>query len=112
MYEIIGQALDSIGIENFYISKGTYEGECAVYTYIEWPSYYADNTRKGTEYTILVNVYAAAENIESTKEKVIKALNNAGLKGGRVQEPRKEKELYNIPISFKAFRREENLMWL
>lgn len=32
MYEIIGQALDSIGLENFYISKGTYEGECVVYT--------------------------------------------------------------------------------
>ena len=32
MYKIIGQALDSIGLENFYISKGTYEGECVVYT--------------------------------------------------------------------------------
>ncbi|MDO5518415.1 MAG: hypothetical protein Q4F66_12750, partial [Clostridium sp.] len=96
MYEIIGQALDSIGIENFYLSKGTYEGECAVYTYIEFPSYYADNSKQGTEYSILVNVYTVADNIESTKEKVISALNNAGIKGGRVKEPRKEKELYNI----------------
>ncbi len=105
MYKIIGQALDSIDLENFYISKGTYEGECAVYTYLEFPSYYADNTKQGTEYNILVNVYVAAENIESTKDKVIKALNNAGIKGGRVKEPRKEKELYNIPISFKKFKR-------
>lgn len=105
MYEIIGQALDSIGIENFYLSKGTYEGECAVYTYIEFPSYYADNSKQGTEYSILVNVYAEAENIESIKYKVIKALNDAGIKGGRVKEARKEKELYNIPISFNAFKR-------
>ena len=106
MYEIIGQALYSIGLENFYISKGTYEGECAVYTYMEFPSYYADNTRQGTEYSILVNLYVSAENIESTKEKVIEVLNNSGIKGGRVQEPRKEKELYNIPISFKTFKRQ------
>ena len=105
MHEIIGQALDSIGIENFYLSKGTYEGECAVYTYIEFPSYYADNSKQGTEYSILINVYVAAENVESTKEKVIEALNNVGIKGGRVKEPRKEKELYNIPINFKVFKR-------
>ena len=103
MYKIIGQALDSIGLENFYISKGTYEGECAVYTYIEFPSYYADNTRQGTEYSILVNLYVSAENLESTKDKVIKVLNEAGIKGSRVQEPRKEKDLYNVPIGFKAF---------
>lgn len=105
MYEVIGQALDSIGIENFYLSKGTYEGECAVYTYIEFPFYYADNSKQGTEYSILVNVYAATENVESTKEKSYRALNNAEIKGGRVKEPRKEKELYNIPISFKGFKR-------
>ena len=105
MYKIIGQALDSIGLENFYISKGTYEGECAVYTYIEFPSYYADNTRQGTEYSILVNLYVSAENLESTKDKVIKILHKAGIKGGRVQEPRKEKDLYNVPIGFKAFKR-------
>ena len=105
MYKIIGQALESIGLENFYISKGTYEGECAVYTYIEFPSYYADNTRQGTEYSILVNLYVSAKNIENTKNKVIEVLNNVGIKGGRVQEPRKEKELYNIPIGFKTFKR-------
>lgn len=105
MYKIIGQALDSIGLENFYISKGIYEGECAVYTYIEFPSYYADNTRKGTEYSILINLYVSAENLESTKDKVIKVLNEAGIKGGRVQAPRKENDLYNIPIGFKAFKR-------
>ena len=105
MYKIIGQALDSIGLENFYISKDTYEGECAVYTYIEFPSYYADNTRQGTEYSILVNLYVSAENLESTKDKVIKVLNEAGIKGSRVQEPRKEKDLYNVPIGFKAFKR-------
>ncbi|MBE6051600.1 MAG: hypothetical protein E7214_13375 [Clostridium sp.] len=105
MYEIIGQALDSINLENFYISKGTYEGECAVYTYIEFPSYYADNTKQGTEYSILVNLYVSAENLESTKDKVIKVLNEAGIKGGRVQETRKERDLYNVPISFKAFKR-------
>lgn len=105
MYKIIGQALDSIGLENFYISKGTYEGECAVYTYIEFPSYYADNTKQGTEYSILVNLYVSADNLESTKDKVIKILNEAGIKGGRMQEPRKEKDLYNVPIGFKAFKR-------
>lgn len=103
MYEIIGQALDNINLENFYISKGTYEGECVVYTYIEFPSYYADNTRQGTEYSILVNLYVSAENLESTKDKVINVLNDVGIKGGRVQEPRKEKDLYNIPITFNAY---------
>lgn len=68
-------------------------------------SYYADNTRQGAEYSILVNLYVSAENLESTKDKLIKLLNKAGLKGGRVQEPRKEKDLYNIPIGFKAFKR-------
>ena len=96
MYEVIGQALDSINLENFYISKGIYEGECAVYTYIEWPSYYADNTKQGNEYSILVNLYVSSENLEITKDKVIKVLNEAGIKGGRVQEPRKEKYLYFI----------------
>ena len=105
MNEIIAQALESIGLENFYISKGAYEGECVVYTYIEFPSYYADNSRQGTEYSILVNVYAATENVESTKDKVTEILNKVGIKGGRVKEPRKEKELYNIPISFKMFKR-------
>lgn len=106
MNEIIEKALSNIdGIENFYLSRGTYEGECIVYTYIEMPSYYADNKKQGIEYSILVNVYVKAEHIESIKEKVIKLLNDAGVKGGITQNPNPEKDLFNIPISFKAFRR-------
>ena len=106
MNEIIAEALDNNTIENFYISKGTFKGECAVYTFSSFPCEYADNERKGTEYRILVNVYAKAENIDSLKEKVIKALNDSGIKGGRTMTPNLEKDnLYNIPITFNAFKR-------
>ena len=48
----------------------------------------------------------AAENIESTKEKVIKALNDIGIRGGRAMTPNLESDnLYNIPIAFNGFKR-------
>lgn len=106
MNDIIAETLDKESIENFYISKGTFKGECAVYTFSSFPCEYADNERKGTEYRILVNVYAKANNIDILKEKVIKALNNSGIKGGRAMTPNLEKDnLYNIPITFSAFKR-------
>lgn len=106
MNEVIGQVLDNASIENFYISKGAYKGECVVYTFSSFPCEYADNEKKGTEYRILVNVYAKAENIDLLKEKVIKALNDIGIRGGRAMTPNLERDnLYNIPITFNAFKR-------
>lgn len=107
MNDLIEQALNSISIKNFYITKGTYAGECVVYNYISAPSFYADNTKKGEEYTILINLYAKT-GIEAKKALVIKTLNAFGIKGGRAQQPFKEKEtdtLYNIAISFNGFMR-------
>ena len=106
MNEIIAEALDKEFIESFYISKGAFKGECVVYTFSSFPCEYADNERKGTEYRILVNVYAKAENIDLLKEKVIKALNDVGIRGGRAMTPNLERDnLYNIPIAFNGFKR-------
>ncbi len=105
MNKLIKQALDSIGINSFYITKESYEGECVVYNYISKPSYYADNKLKGTEYTILLNVYSKSK-IEETKSKVINVLNAYGIRGGVAQKTMKEEDgLFNTPIQFNRFMR-------
>lgn len=105
MNKLIKQALDSIGIKSFYITKESYEGECVVYNYISKPSYYSDNTKQGTEYTVLLNVYSKS-GIETTKTKVIKAMNDNGIKGGIAQKTMKEENgLFNTPIQFNGFMR-------
>lgn len=109
MNKLIKQALDSIGIKSFYITKESYEGECVVYNYISKPSYYADNKLQGTEYTILLNVYSKSK-IEETKSKVINVLNAHGIRGGVSQKTMKEENgMYNTPIQFNGFMREERL---
>lgn len=100
----IKQALESVGIKCFYIDRGTYAEDCVVYNYISKPSYYADNTLKGTEYTVLLNVYSKS-GIEATKAKVIKAMNDNGIKGGIAQKTIKEDIFYNTAIQFAGFMR-------
>lgn len=105
MNKLIAQALNSIGIPIYFITRGTNNVECVVYNYISNPSYYADNTPKGTEYTILLNVYSKT-NIEITKKNVLEAMRNAGFKGGQVQNTIVEDSnivLYNTPIRFNGY---------
>jgi len=109
MNKLIKQALDSIGIKSFYITKETYEGECVVYNYISKPSYYADNKLQGTEYTILINVYSKSK-IEETKSKVISVMNTYGIRGGVAQKTMKEENgLFNTPIELNGYMREGRL---
>lgn len=105
---LIKNVLDSLGITNFFIMKDKkFEGEHVVYNYTSSPSYYADNRKKGDNYTILLNVHLI-KNIEVTKKKIIKAMNENGIKGGRVEATLKESNGYlNTAITFKAFKREE-----
>ena len=103
MNKLIKQALDSINMKSFFITKDNYEGECVVYNYISSPAYYADNTKKGDKYTILLNVYSKTK-IEETKSKVIKVMNAYGIRGGVAQKTMKEENgLFNTPIQFNGF---------
>ena len=103
MNKLIKQALDSIGVKSFFITKESYEGECVVYNYISSPSYYADNIKKGDKYTILLNLYSKT-GIESTKTNVIKAMNSYGIRGGVAQKTIKEENgMFNTPIQFNGF---------
>lgn len=103
MNKLIKQALDSIPIENFFITKEDYEGECVVYNYVSTPGFYADNAKKGDKYTILVNIYCKSD-VEITKTKVIKAMNNFGIKGEISERAFRENGLFNIPIKFKGYK--------
>lgn len=103
MNEKLEKILDSINIKNFYVGRGTYKDECCVYNYMEKPAFYADNMKKGTEYTILINLYVKND-IDLKKEKLIEAMNSNGIRGGISQKPQIESNgLYNIPILFNGF---------
>ena len=102
MNELIEQALSSLGIPSYAITRRVNNVECIVYNYISNPNYYADNTLKDTKYTILINVYSKT-NTEATKKNVLNAMRNAGFLGGQVQKTLVEDSsigLYNTPIMF------------
>lgn len=107
MNEIIINALDSAGIQNFYITKLNEKTNdlYVVFTHFSDPREYADNEKGGEEYNILVNLYCK-RSIEKNKNTVIEALNKAGLKGGSCQGTiREETGYYNTAITFKYFLR-------
>ena len=105
MNKLIAQALISLGIPTYFITRGTNNVECIVYNYISNPILYSDNTLKGTEYTILLNVYSKT-NIETTKKNVLAAMRTSKFQGGQVQKTLLEDSsigLYNTPITFNGY---------
>ena len=105
MYEIIKAAIESLSVPLFYVTRGTNNVECIVYNYISTPSLYTDNTLKGTEYKILLNVYSKTD-VEKTKKNVLMAMRSSGFKGGRAQATLLEDStlgLYNTAISFNYY---------
>lgn len=104
MNKLIAQALSGLGIPTYFITRGS-SIECIVYNYISTPRNYADNTLKGTSYTILLNVYSKT-NIETIKKNVLQAMRNAGFKGGQIQNTLIEDSsigLFNTPIRFNGY---------
>ena len=105
MNEIIINALDDAGIQNFYITKLNEKTNdvYVVFSHFSSPVAYADNKKGGEEYNILVNLYCK-RSIEKNKNVVIDVLNAAGLKGGSCQGTiREETGYYNTAITFKYF---------
>lgn len=106
MDKLIKAALNSINIENFYITKADFKGECVVYNYISAPAGYADNRKQGNKYTILLNVYSISR-VEETKAKVIKAMNKFGIKGGAAGKTLLEENgIFNTSIQFYGYKAE------
>ena len=103
--DIIINALNEAGIQNFYITRLNEKTNdvYVVFTHFSDPVEYADNEKGGEEYNILVNLYCK-RSIEKNKNTVIDALNKAGLKGGSCQGTiREETGYYNTAITFKYF---------
>lgn len=106
MDKLIKAALESISMENFYITKADHKGECVVYNYISAPFGYADNRKQGNKYTILLNVYSVSK-VEETKAKVIKAMNDFGIRGGEAGKTLLEENgIFNTPIQFYGYKKE------
>lgn len=105
MNEIITKSLKGINIESFYINRldEPTNDVYVVFSHFSYPDVYADNSRGGYMYKILINLYCK-KNIESTKKIVIDTLNEAGLKGGICQRTlREETGYYNTAIEFNYF---------
>lgn len=103
MNERIANALNRTRLENYYISREDDTRECIVYNFISSPLDYADNTKKSTKYTILLNIYVK-DGITDAIEEVIRVMTEAGFKESQTEVAKKiENELYNIPIKFKGY---------
>lgn len=104
MGEEIKQALLSIGIKSFYITRKDYIGECVVYNYLSNPNEYADNVEKVREYTILLNIYSLT-GVERTKTNILNVMLNNGFRGGKEQNTQVETGgYYNTAITFKGYK--------
>lgn len=110
MGDEIRRALDVVGLPNYFVTRGSNNTECIVYNYTSTPCYYADNTLKGTEYTILLNIYTK-DKVEAYKKQVLEAMRSSGFKGGNVGATVPEYNMnetdffYNTAITFKGFKR-------
>lgn len=109
MREIIRNVLKGLGLAMYFVTRGTNNGECVIYNYTSAPLLYADNTLKGTSYTILLNVRVKS-NVDSTNKSIIEAFNNAGINGGTVQATQLENvsdgtniQYYNTAITFNGY---------
>ncbi|MBS6601299.1 MAG: hypothetical protein KH333_09875 [Clostridium sp.] len=107
MNNIIKEVLKDIGLPNYFIEREEGIDECIVYNYISKPSYYADNKLKGTNFTILINLYCKS-NVEANKRNLLKTMRNNGFKGGNVKTTMLEGEIngekiYNTPIIFEYY---------
>lgn len=112
MNKKIGQALLSVGLPVYYITKGNKKDtEYIVFNYSAYPSTYADNKLKGTNYTILINLYCTS-NIEEYKDSILNIMRSNGFVGGNLEPTHTESDsngsiIYNTAIVFKGFLRAE-----
>lgn len=110
MNKKIGKALSIVGLPTYFISKGvSKDKEYILFNYLSYPSLYADNSLKGTNYTILINLYCI-NNVEQYKSIILKAMIKNGFLGGNIEPTRIENDsngnlIYNTAITFKAFLR-------
>lgn len=99
----IDNALKSINIPSFHVTKKVFDGECIVYSYISNPGYSADNKNKCNRYTVLINIYTNEDNVEIKKEEVINLMSSNEFKfstmGGTIEE---KNGLFNTAIQFKT----------
>ena len=51
--EKLNEALKELGIPYFFVNRSNIKAPCIVYNFIESPNWYADDSRKGTRYTII-----------------------------------------------------------
>ena len=110
MNKKIGKALLTIGLPVYFINKGVKKDkEYIIFNYSSYPSYYADNTLKCTNYTILINLYCIS-NIEQYKTNILKTMREYGFNGGNSEPTNTESDsngnlIYNTAITFKGFLR-------
>lgn len=97
---LINNALNGVGLPNFYIKREDETIECIVYNYIETPNGYGDMKEMSTRYIVLLNVYCKSK-LEATKKKVKEAMLNAGFKKVIIPKTVLENEIYNTAMQFK-----------
>lgn len=97
----IKEALKTLSIPSYFITRAENPAPCIVYTYIEHPKYFSDNTEKATQYTVLLNVYCISD-VENTKKNVIATMKNNGFMKTTVQATMLDDSgFFNTPIQFK-----------
>ena len=103
----IRKALESIDIENYYIERGNEKNNCIVYTYSEFPDYYADNKEKSVKYTVLLNLYTL-NSIEKYKKLVNESMIKEGFIRKSVASTMKDATgFFNTPFIFEIRLRNE-----
>ena len=99
----IDNALRSINIPSFHVTKKIFDEECIVYSYISNSGYSADNENKCNIYTVLINIYTNEDNVETKKGEVIKLMSSNGFKFSLMAGTIDEKNgLFNTAIQFKT----------
>lgn len=112
MQEIILKALKNIDIKSYFVTRPNYITECIVYNYISTPAYYSDNSLKGTNYVILLNLYCCSK-VEKNKNLILEVMRKEKFKGGSVKATERIEEsdgsvYFNTPITFKYFLRKDD----
>ena len=100
--KLIGDTLSPTGLNVTYLKRLDDTKEAVVFNYIERPLQYGDLNEISTYYTVLINVYSKATNIEKHKELVKKAMANNGFKKIMISNPIEQKNnIYNTAIQYK-----------
>ena len=98
--EKLNEALKELGIPYFFVNRSNIKAPCIVYNFIESPNWYADDSRKGTRYTIILNVYSEKE-ISKLKQQVRKTMEKVGfLMTGSASTLKDDTGYYNSPMNF------------